>query len=279
VVRDVWREDQSKALWYGAIVALSAADADLILSVGNSGAFPTPTVTSLAARDPSFAVTSAPAAPAANPESEALFALAERLKKFLAHPKPINEDGTRAFFIDKILDALGYNDFDDLEHGASQASGTFPDYILRASGHRVMAVEAKRLGAALGDKEAAQLVSYCTVVGVRWGTLTDGRLVQVYDAPVVGIPPEDRLVLQIDLADYVDRDDFDTRVWPAASMLAKPAMATGGLLERQAARELVRTIIAEPKSATVKSLQKELQARKVVLSTAETASILAELIG
>lgn len=102
--------------------------------------------------------TSSAAAPAhaALPESSALFVVGERLKKFLLNPKPIQEDGTRAWFIDKILDALGYSDFDDVEHGSAQSSGTFPDYVLRAAGERVMAVEAKRLGANLGDKEASQ---------------------------------------------------------------------------------------------------------------------------
>jgi predicted type IV restriction endonuclease len=188
---------------------------------------------------------------AERPESSALFVVGERLKKFLLNPKPIQEDGTRAWFIDKILDALGYSDFDDVEHGSAQSSGTFSDYVLRAAGERVMAVEAKRLGATLGDKEASQLVSYCSVVGVRWGVLTDGRQLQVYDAPVVGVKPADRLVLQIDLSDYADRDDFDTRIWPAASMLSKEVMATGDDLERHAARELIRTILADTSSASV----------------------------
>lgn len=212
-------------------------------------------------------------------ESDALFSVGQRLKKFLASPKPINEDGTRAFFINKMLDALGYSDFEEIEHGSSQSSGTFPDYILRASGARVIAVEAKRLGAPLGEKEAAQLASYCSVVGVRWGVLTDGRQLQVYDAPVVGVDPVDRLILQIDLSDFADRDDFDTRLWPAASMLSKEAMATGKELERHAARELIRTILADPSSASVQSLRNELQSRKVLVSPAETAALLSELIG
>jgi predicted type IV restriction endonuclease len=292
-IGSVWSETQGaksnpKALWYGAITSLSAADADLILSIGRNGAAPvTHEHPSSSAQGGAPSPSPTPSAPkqilpsqaSGNSDSSALFSVGEKLKRFLAHPKPINEDGTRAFFIDKMLDALGYSDFDDLEHGSSQASGTFPDYILRANGKRAMAVEAKRLGAALAEKEAAQLVSYCSVVGVRWGALTDGRQVLIYDAPVVGIPPEERLVLQIDLADYADRDDFDARLWPAAVMLTKSAMATGELLERHAARELVRTILADAKSATVKALQKELQARKVIVSTSETAAILAELIG
>jgi predicted type IV restriction endonuclease len=213
------------------------------------------------------------------PESFALFVAGERLKKFLLNPKPIQEDETRAWFIDKILDALGYSDFDDVEHGSAQSSGTFPDYVLRAAGERVMAVEAKRLDANLGAKEASQLVSYCSVVGVRWGVLTDGRQVQVYDAPVVGVKPADRLVLQINLADYADRDDFDTRIWPAASMLLEGGVVTGDELERHAARELIRTILADATSSSIEALRQELQARKVIVSSAETAALLAELIG
>ena len=293
-IMSVWPNTQGaktnpKALWYGAIANLSTADADLILAARTTVTHSAPTAAPapgqpLSPPTPQVSATlgsqaSPASATAATSESDGLYAAGERLKKFAQAPKPINEDGTRAFFIDKILDALGYNDFDDLEHGSAQSSGTFPDYVLRASGKRVMAVEAKRLGAPLGEKEASQLVSYCSVVGVRWGALTDGRHIHVYDAPVVGVSPADRLVLQIDLADYADRDDFDTRLWPAAAMLSKDAMTTGQDLERHAARELIRTILADASSASVTALQHELQTRKVMVSPAETAALLAELIG
>lgn len=294
-VMSVWPHTQAAktnptALWYGAVANVSTTDADLLLAAGvgnaaaqdaspqtttGSGASPSPAQPA----QPASLASSAPSAGAALPESDALFRVGERLKRFLLNPKPIQEDGTRAWFIDKLLDALGYNDFDDVDHGSAQTSGTFPDYVLRAGGQRVMAVEAKRLGAPLGEKEASQLVSYCSVVGVRWGALSDGRQLQIYDAPVVGVKPADRLVLQIDLADYADRDDFDTRIWPAASMLSKAAMVTGDELERHAARELIRTILADSSSASVNALQQELQARKVLISPSETAALLAELIG
>lgn len=79
-------------------------------------------------------------------------------------------------------------------------------------------------------------MKYGSVLGLRWGLLTDGRYLQVYDIPVTGLAPEDRLVLSIDLADFADRDDFETRIWPAAGLLAKSAMETGNALERHAAR-------------------------------------------
>jgi hypothetical protein len=285
-IGSVWPQSQGfttnpKPLWYGALASLSESDANLITKAGTSeGAASSGGAASSPLSTPPASSTDSPAPDGVGlGESEALYLVGQRLQKFLANPKPINEDGTRAFFIDKILDALGYSDFDEIEHGSSQASGTFPDYILRAGGKRAIAVEAKRLGAALGEKEAAQLVSYCSVVGVRWGILTDGRQLQVYDAPVVGASPIDRLVLQIDLAEFADRDDFDTRLWPAAATLTRLAMASGDELERHAARELIRTILADPSSASVISLQQELQSRKVLVSAAETAVLLSELIG
>lgn len=126
------------AHWQGALSSLSTADADLILAAGLGAVQALPTTTTTpespiqgpSAETAVPATTSAtPSAPTGLPESQELFDVGERLKKFLKDPKPINEDGTRAFFIDRVLSALGYSDFDDLEHGSGQASGTFPDYI------------------------------------------------------------------------------------------------------------------------------------------------------
>jgi predicted type IV restriction endonuclease len=212
-------------------------------------------------------------------ESDVLFKVADRLKKFAGAPQELNEDGTRAFFIDKWLDALGYSDFDDLEHGSAVASGDFPDYILRSSGVRVAAVEAKRIGHPLGAKEAAQVVKYTSVLGLRWGLLTDGRLIRIYDVPVTGATPEERLVLTIDLADFADREDFDSRIWPTASLLTKEALDTGEGLENYAARELIRKLLTTPGSATLGALRRELLDRKVVLTREHISDLVDELLG
>jgi predicted type IV restriction endonuclease len=212
-------------------------------------------------------------------ECDRLFKVARRVKQYLAEAKPINEDGTRAFFIDKWLEALGYSDFDDIEHGSLVASGDFPDYVVRSGGHHVMAIEAKRIGYGLGAKEAAQIVKYGSVLGLRWGLLTDGRYLQVYDIPVTGLAPEDRLVLSIDLADFADREDFDTRIWPAAALLTKSAMQTGEALERHAARELIRARLTDPSSSSVGALKADLEQRKVILSPHEIVALVNDLIG
>ena len=112
----------------------------------------------------------------------------------------------------------------------------------RWTASRRCAVEDEENRLASRPEENSQVVKYCSILGVRWGLLTTGRLWQVYDAPVTGVPPEDRLVFEVDLGDWVDREDFDLRVWPQMAMLTKDALVTGEALERIAARELIREV-------------------------------------
>jgi hypothetical protein len=216
-----------KARWYGAVARITGDDYDSILAAGLGTSQAAPAAQSPSVAKPHVsagALTDVPGTPEPPslehgiPESERLFNVARHLKQFLADPKPINEDGTRAFFIDKWLEALGYSGFDDVDHGSPVVSGDFPDYVIRSGGHQVMAVEAKRIGHGLGPKEAAQIVKYGSVLGLRWGLLTDGRYLQVYDIPVTGLTPEDRLVLSIDLARSAVTEAAIVAAWPARWM-------------------------------------------------------------
>jgi hypothetical protein len=92
--------------------------------------------------------------------------------------------------LDRYLEALGYTELGDVQRGSPVESGNFPDYVLRVHGKAAIAIEAKKLGASLGPKDAAQVVAYCSDLGVRWGAVTDGRYLKLYDAPVLGIPPD-----------------------------------------------------------------------------------------
>ena len=47
---------------------------------------------------------------------------------------------------------------------------------------------------------------------------------------MTGVPPQERVVLQVDLIEYADREDFDVRRWPEAALIGKAAMAGGGQL-------------------------------------------------
>src|SRR3954454_6222830 len=71
---------------------------------------------------------------------------------------------------------------------------------------------------------------------------------RIDDAPATGSPPKDRLVLEIDLNDPADREDLDLRRWPEATMLGTTAIPDREALERFAARELTRSLIADVRS-------------------------------
>jgi predicted type IV restriction endonuclease len=204
----------------------------------------------------------------------------EKLKAAGKLTGSLSEYDTRAEFIDKYLEALGYTELGDIQRGSPVDSGNFPDYVLSVNGKAAIAIEAKKLGAPLGAKEAAQVVAYCSNLGVRWGAVTDGRHFKLYDAPVLGMPPEERKVLSVDLADYKDRDDFEARIYPELELVAKTELESGAGLQRRVALEAVRELLTMSGSKTANALRKELDdVKKIKLSSNELSELVSELVG
>jgi hypothetical protein len=210
-----------------------------------------------------------------------LYATTEKLKEFLASSsvKQITEEATRALFIDRYLQALGYTDFDDIDYGVQVESKDFADYVLSSGGEAAMVVEAKRLGADLGAQQAAQVIKYSSVLGIRWGLLTDGRTMKLYDrAP--NASAEKRLVYEVDLADYSDREDFEVSIYPDLALLSKQAMANGSGLARRATQEAVRDLLTTSGSESLAVLKGELASKNLAqIDTDELAQLLSELLG
>jgi hypothetical protein len=115
---------------------------------------------------------------------------------------------------------------------------------------------------------------------VRWGAVTDGRYFKLYDAPMLGVQPEERQVLSVDLADYKDRDDFEARIYPELDLIAKTELESGAGLERRVALEAVRELLTASNSKTVKSLRRELdETRHITLTATELSELVSELLG
>lgn len=94
----------------------------------------------------------------------------------------MSEADTKANFIDQYLSCLGYDNFEDIEreHFISN-SRDFLDYLIKLNGHSTLAVEAKPLRDDLNDKMAAQLIQYCSIEGIEWCVLSNGREWRVYN--------------------------------------------------------------------------------------------------
>jgi predicted type IV restriction endonuclease len=271
----VWRdlpssESNPAAHFFGGVVRIKEADFERLLAEREAKPLQRATTPD---------ATSAPTS--RDKPVDRLYAVTERLRAFLsAASRPsLTEEATRAHFIDKYLTALGYTDFADIEYGVRVESGDLADYVLLAQGRPAVVVEAKRLGAPLGAKEAAQVVKYASVLGVRWGVLTDGRFLKLYDPRVPDVTPENRLVFELDLAGYQDREDFEVRIFDAdLALLSREAIAGGGL-ERRAAKEALRELLTDVSSAAVRALQSELRNKKLIqLGIAELTDLLAELL-
>lgn len=211
-----------------------------------------------------------------------MFEATEILKQLIAeaNTRQISELDTRALLIDKYLEALDYRGLSDVRRGSPVDSGTCPDYVLYLNGEPAIGLEAKRLGAPLGPKEAAQAVAYCSGLGVRWAALTDGRYLKVYDAPLPGMLPHEREILSIDLAAYEGRDEFDALIWPYVELVAKSQLQSGMGLERWVARESARGLLTTPISRTVRTLRKELDETKgIKLAREDLSRIVDDLVG
>ena len=276
--------------FFSGVVRLTKEDYDTVVTVGAGeaplpkpsevGVSPTPSA-STAATALASATTTAAAGDAAGPiDVGLLFKTVEKLKPAAKLGSSLSEYDTRAEFIDRYLEALGYTVFGDIQRGSPVDSGNFPDYVLRVNGKAAIAIEAKKLGAPLGAKEAAQVVAYCSNLGVRWGAVTDGRYFKLYDAPVLGVAPEERQVLSVNLADYKDRDDFEARIYPELELIAKTELESGAGLERRVALEAVRELLTSSSSKTVKMLRRELDETKhIKLSASELSELVSELLG
>lgn len=265
-----------KALFFSGVTKITQRDYESIVAAG-AGAPPPPQPVVPKVEPAESVVLAEPPSPV---DVDSLFKAAERLKR-VSKASSLGELDTRAQFIDKYLEALGYTELGDVEREAVVDSGTYPDYVLIVNDKRIVAIEAKRLWAQLGPKEAGQVASYCTNLGLRWGAVTDGRVFKLYDMAVIGALPEERMVFSVDLSDYRDRDDFETRIYPNLALIAKAELASGGTqLERRVALEAVREILSTSASKTIRALRKELDdTRKIRLSASELSELASDLLG
>lgn len=263
-------ENNPNARFFSGVVQIRAEDLKLVI-VESTG----PTQTEPSTHNESVAASSS------NATVKALFSAVEKLRVFIASPHdPLSEDGTRAFFIDPYLKALGYKGFGDVDHGVQVESKDFADYVLRVDNEPAIVVEAKKLGTSLGADHAAQVVKYSSVLGIRWGVVTDGKILRVYDGRIPGVPPKDRLVFEIDLAGYSDFEDFQVAIYPDLALLGKDAMGSGLGLEQRAAQEAARELLTGESTATLSALQSELKDKKAMhLSDEEVAELVGKLVG
>ncbi|MGQ9732196.1 MAG: type I restriction endonuclease [Candidatus Zipacnadales bacterium] len=99
---------------------------------------------------------------------------------------PLGEQNTKAILIEPVLEALGWNVRDPDEvfrEYYREPNDPRVDYALFIEGSPRLFVEAKELRQNLSDRKwISQLLTYATLVGVKWCLLTNGSNYHLYNA-------------------------------------------------------------------------------------------------
>jgi hypothetical protein len=116
--------------------------------------------------------------------------LRDRIGRMRDGGPPVGEQNTKTSLINPLLAAIGWDleNIDEvfLEYRSDPRDNPV-DYALFVLGEPRLFVEAKALGADLGDRRwICQIFTYATVVGVEWCVLTNGDEYRLYNchAPV-----------------------------------------------------------------------------------------------
>jgi hypothetical protein len=258
------------ARFFSGVVRITSDDFGRIVQAGG-GAVPA---------SPATAPPKTTRQPSASQTLDLLYRTAELLKRAIQDGTSLSEQDTRAWFIDKYIEALGYTSIGDVRRGPLSESRNFPDYVLYIGNQPRIGIEAKRLGNRLGAEEAAQTTRDCSVTGTRWAILTDGRYWKVYETMIPNTSPEERLIFDVDIIDYEDREDFETRIYPDLALVAKEELESGTGLERRASMEAIRQLMINPRSTAVPAIQQELRTRRnLTLDPDDIADLIADMLG
>lgn len=190
----------------------------------------------------------------------------EEMSAYLSQgdPPDLSEADTRAYFVEPIIRALGWTGIGTVQREYFvRSSQEFIDYVMYVSGGRELAIETKRIKAPLNEKHAAQLIQYCSVEGIEWAALTNGRQWQAFNIYLRPDVQAKRLY-QIDLLDSNDEVAFGVlfeQLW----LLSRGGFpsAIREWLGNKLFDSAMRAILSNPRSRTIRAALEELKSASV----------------
>ena len=186
-----------------------------------------------------------------------------QVKAFLAQEAPprLSEADTKANFIEPIISALGWIGIGVVTREYYvKNSQEFIDYVMSASAGPLLAIETKALQTELTDKAAAQLIQYCSVEGIEWAALTNGRELQFFNS---FLKPDlaAKRVLSLDLLAFNNDEEYDAlfqQVWQLSRESMTTPTGVRTWLNQRRLDTALRGILLNPASPTVRQLRKVL---------------------
>ena len=198
----------------------------------------------------------------------------EQARDYLAQPNApqLTEADTKEEIINPIVRCLGWSGFGTVQREYHvRSANQFIDYLMSYGTDKLMAVEAKPLQTALSDKFAAQLVQYCSVEGIEWAALTNGRELEFFNTFLNGDLAEKR-VFRLNLLDFHDDEGFDA-VFRQLWLLSRESLTTPGgaraWLNQQRLDRALRSLVLDPDSQVIGSIQNRLADRGVTATAGD----------
>ena len=186
-----------------------------------------------------------------------------QVKSFLAQeaaPK-LSEADTKANFIEPIISALGWTGIGVVTREYYvKNSQEFIDFVMAGPDGLLLAIESKSLQADLTDKAAAQLIQYCSVEGIEWAALTNGRELQFFNT---FLRPDlsAKRVLSLDLLAFNSDEEYEAlfqQIWQLSRESMTTPMGVRRWLNQRRLDSKLRGILLDPTSSSVKQLRKAL---------------------
>ena len=185
----------------------------------------------------------------------------DSVKAELAAGTRLSEADTRANFIDPLLRALGYKGMADIEREVyAKDTKEYLDYVLKIGGQPRIAVEAKAISRSLTDADAAQVIQYCSILGIEWAVVTNAREWRLYhqfaQSDLAG-----KLLFNLDLVGWTTAHEFESlfdQLWLVSREAFEGSDGPKGWLRAQRLDASLRDSLTNPASVEVKYLRKRL---------------------
>jgi hypothetical protein len=163
-----------------------------------------------------------------------------------------SEADTERIIIEPILKALGYEDWEIIQHRTDATTNGRPDYDVFYGKHLRWMLEAKCFGHEFKVNDRMQTVNYANNNGAEWAVLTNGREWEIYSAHLPK-PLMEKRVMQInDL--FADADGIETLL-----LLSRQSMQSEGLKKAWVHERLITVVknqLETPNSVIRKNLRK-----------------------
>ena len=176
-------------------------------------------------------------------------------------PPKLTEADTKANFIDPIISALGWTGIGVVTREYYvKNSQEFIDYVMAGPSGLLLAIEAKSLQADLTDKAAAQLIQYCSVEGIEWAALTNGRELQFFNT---FLKPDlsAKRILSLDLLAFNSDEEYEAlfqHIWQLSRESMTTPTGVRRWLNQRRLDSTLRGILYDSSSSSVKQLRKAL---------------------